>query len=550
MGETRKTTQRTTQVRKRKSKKAQARRKKLILLAAGSVVLCALAAFLITYFVVKNAVNKVPADIAWNNISVEGLDVSGMTEAEIRDLLEEEQTAYQAKAVLLKAEEASAEVLLSDLGFVISNVDEVAKQAVAYGKSGSVWSRHSQLKALEEQAFELKLEYKVDSELTKQVMEEQIPALENGAKDATVVRKNGKFVITDEEIGVTVDAEESIKVIEKFFTEDWNKIDGEVELVTKVEEPKLTRAMLEEMDSVLGTFTTYCGTGSGRVQNIITGAKLINGSLVMPGEIFSADMAMRPYTKENGFTEAGAYQNGKVIQSMGGGICQVSSTLYNAVILAELGVAQRQPHSMLVDYVKPSQDAAIAGDYKDMKLENTTDAPIYIEGYVSGGYITFTIYGKETRPANRSVKFVSETISTKDPGKKFEASEDALGTIVKTSSAHTGMEARLWKVVYENGKEVSREIFNTSSYMASPAYYTVGIKTDNAEAKAIVKAAIGTNDEAKINAAIAQAKQIIADANKPVEPEVPPVTPETPETPETPVTPESGEMNAPAAQAE
>ena len=130
-------------------------------------------------------------------------------------------------------------------------------------------------------------------------------------------------------------------------------------------------------------------------------------------------MAMRPYTKENGFAEAGAYQNGKVIQSMGGGICQVSSTLYNAVILAELGVEQRQPHSMLVDYVQPSMDAAIAGDYKDMKLKNTTETPIYIEGYVSGGYVTFTIYGKETRPENRTIKFVSETLSTKDGGKKF-----------------------------------------------------------------------------------------------------------------------------------
>lgn len=540
-------TTKTTQMKKRRRKKAAARRRLIRLLLAGGVLFVALVAFLITFFVLKGAVNKVPAEAAWNNISIEGLDVSGKTEAEIKALLEEQEEGYQTRGVLLKAEEASAEVLLSELGFAISNMDEVVEQAIAYGKSGSVWSRYSQLKALEEKPLELKLEYKVDPELTEQVMAEEIPALENGAKDATLVRKNGQFIITDEEIGVTVDVEESIKVIETFFTVEWNKIDGEVELVTKIEEPKLTRAMLEEVNSVLGTFTTYAGgTGSNRVANIVRGVKLINGALVMPGEIFSADQAMRPYTAENGFAEAGAYQDGKVIQSMGGGICQVSSTLYNAVILAELGVAQRQPHSMLVDYVKPSQDAAIAGDYKDMKLQNTTDAPIYIEGYVSGGYVTFTIYGKETRPANRSVKYVSETLSTKDPGKKFEASEDALGTIVKTSSAHTGMEARLWKVVYENGVEVSREIFNTSSYISSPAYYTVGIATDNAEAKALVKAAIATNDEAKINAAIAQAKQIIADANKPVQPEVPPVT----ETPETPVVPENGETNGATAQAE
>ena len=67
---------------------------------------------------------------------------------------------------------------------------------------------------------------------------------------------------------------------------------------------------------------------------------------------------------------------------------------------------------MLVDYVKPSMDAAIAGDYKDLKFKNNTETPIYIEGYISGGNLTFTIYGKETRNANRSIEFVSETLST------------------------------------------------------------------------------------------------------------------------------------------
>ena len=87
------------------------------------------------------------------------------------------------------------------------------------------------------------------------------------------------------------------------------------------------------------------------------------------------------------------------------------------------------------------------------------------------------------------------------------------------------MKAQTWKVVYENGTEVSREVFNTSNYITAPAEYTVGTATDNEQAKAVVTAAIASNDEAAINAAIAQAKQIIADASKPVE------TPATPETP-------------------
>ena len=529
--------------RRKKSRKAAVKRQRRMLSICGCVVIALILGFIGAYVFAKNKVDSVAEDTVWHNISVDDISVAGMKDTEVKALLEQKQTEFGATTVVLKAEEAKVEVLLSELGFAIANIDEVVTEAVSYGKDGGVFSRYMQFKDLEETAVSFDLEYKVDPTLVAEVINAKLPEMENSAKDATLTRANGTFVITDEEIGVTVDPVASVDVIETYFKETWNKVSGEIELVTTVDEPELTKEILAQVKDVLGTFTTYAGgTGSNRVGNIRTGVSLINGSLVMPGEVFSADQAMRPYTKENGYAEAGAYLNGKVIQSMGGGICQVSSTLYNAVILAELGVEQRQPHSMLVDYVKPSMDAAIAGDYKDLKLKNTTDAPIYIEGYVANGYVTFTIYGKETRPANRSIKFVSETLSTTDPGKKFEASNDPLGTIVKTSGAHTGMKAQLWKVVYENGVEVSREVFNTSSYMASPAYYTVGTATDNAEAKAVVTAAIATNDEAKISAALEQAKEIIDAANKPAEPEVP-ATPDAGTT----TTPDAGTTPAPEA---
>lgn len=531
--------------RRKRSKKAAAKKQRRLIIITLCVLIALVIGFLGIYIFAKNTVDSVAKDTVWHNISVDDMSVAGMKDTEVKALLEQKQAEFAATTVVLKAEEVSIEVLLSELGFSIANVDEVVAEAVAYGKDGGVFSRYKEFKDLENNALSFDLEYKVDPTLVAEVINARLPEMENSAKDATLTRENGRFVITDEVIGVTVDPEASVQVIETYFKETWDKVSGEIELVTTVDEPELTRETLEQVKDVLGTFTTYAGgTGSNRVGNIRRGANLINGALVMPGEVFSADMAMRPYTKENGFAEAGAYLNGKVIQSMGGGICQVSSTLYNAVILAELGVEQRQPHSMLVDYVKPSMDAAIAGDYKDMKLKNTTDAPIYIEGYMSGGNITFTIYGKETRPANRSIKFVSETLSTTDPGKKFEASNDPLGTIVKTSSAHTGMKAQLWKVVYENGVEVDRKVFNTSNYMASPAYYTVGTATDNAEAKAVVVAAIATNDEATISAALEQAKAIIDAANQPPVPETPAV-PEAP-APEAPA-PAPAPEAAPAA---
>ena len=92
--------------------------------------------------------------------------------------------------------------------------------------------------------------------------------------------------------------------------------------------------------------------------------------VLYPGDTFSAYEVVSPFTEENGYYMAGSYLNGKVVDSLGGGICQVSTTLYNAVLLAELEIVERAPHSMIVNYVEPSSDAAIAGTYKDFKFKN------------------------------------------------------------------------------------------------------------------------------------------------------------------------------------
>lgn len=515
---------------KRVSKKVAAKRKKMLMIggiAVGAVLIGVLA----VYFSLRATVNKVPADTIFGNVYIETIDVSGMKAEEAKAAVEKKQEEYQALTMSLAAEEATVDILLSEIGFQIEEIDKVVEKAVSYGKEGSVWSRYGKIKELEEKKKVFDITYTIDSELTTAVMESKIPELENAAKDATITRSNGQFVITDGERGVAIDAKESVKAIETYFNDTWNQESGTIELVTTVDEPEVSREDLEQIQDVLGKFTTNCGTGGGRVQNIKTGASLINGSVIMPGEEFSADAAMRPYTYENGYAEAGSYENGKVVQSMGGGICQVSSTLYNACILAELEITQRQAHSMLVSYVEPSMDAAIAGDYKDLKFRNNTEAPIYVEGYVSGSYITFVIYGKETRPENRTIKFISETLSTTPASKKYTVSGAAFGTITRTDSGHTGKKAQLWKVVYENGQEVSREVFNTSNYMASAATYTVGTATDNAEAKALLTNAIASNNESAINSAIAQGKQIIANANKPAAPTTPTTPTPSPETP-------------------
>lgn len=493
------------------------RRRKMMqrrLVLSGFVLVLALLVWGIAFLSVRSKVNKAGTGVIYKNVFIEDVNLSGMTEAEAQSALDARVKELGEKKVTLKLESEEMKVTLEDLGVHIEHADELVKTAMAYGKDGGVWKRNAQIKRLQKEKMVLEATYAIDEDLAKKVLEKKMEKVDKGTVDATIKRENGQFVITDEQRGITVDMEASHNALTLFFAGDWEHKDAVITLVSKVDEPRVTREDLEQIEDILGTYTTHCGVGGGRVQNIQTGSSKMNGTVLMPGEEFSADAMMRPYTKENGYEEAGSYLNGKVVQSMGGGICQVSSTLYNAVILAELEVTQRQPHSMLVSYVEPAMDAAIAGDWKDLKFKNNQDIPIYIEAYVKNGNLTFNIYGKETRPSNRKIEYISETIETKKADPEFEASGAPLGKIEQIDSEHVGKTAKLWKVVYEDGKEVDRILVNTSKYSSSPAVYSVGTKSDDAEASAIVKAAIKTQKRKKIDAAIAEAKALIKDKKK------------------------------------
>jgi hypothetical protein len=162
---------------------------------------------------------------------------------------------------------------------------------------------------------------------------------------------------------------------------------------------------------------------------------------------------------------------------------------------------------MLVSYVQPSMDAAIAGNYKDLRFKNNTDAPVYIEGYTSGGILYFNVYGKETRAANREISFESETLSTTDPDTQYNLdSGSSLGSWTVVQSAHQGCVAQLWKIVTVDGVQQSRDLFNKSTYQSSPKIVTIGTKDASETTLAALKAAIASGDESAVRSAAAALK--------------------------------------------
>ena len=309
------------------------------------------------------------------------------------------------------------------------------------------------------------------------VLENQCASFNQEAVDAGLTRENGQFVVHDGTPGTVIDEAASADKILSVLSDDWKGQNLTIALDMKTEQPRGSAQELAEVKDLLGTFTTsYPNSGEARCTNIANACGFIDGTVVYPGQEFSVLKTITPFTAENGYELAGSYLGSQVVDSFGGGICQVSTTLYNAVIRAELQVDERHNHSLVVGYVDLSDDAAIAeSSGMDFKFTNTLDCPVYLEGTISGKSITFNIYGKETRDPGRKVSFESETLETVEPEGEavYTDSTQPVGTITYTA-AHTGYRAQLWKVVTENGKEVSREVFNRSTYNMAPKSCTVG----------------------------------------------------------------------------
>lgn len=462
-----------------------------------------------TVYAEENGTATIPSTVYIGNI-----DVSGMTEREAESAVHAYVESLSGTVFTLTAGQNSVQTTAEEIGLTLANT-EIASEAVNLGKTGSLLERYKAKKDLENETKVFELDFEVDENSVASLLNENSSNLNVDAVDNGLTRTNGAFEIVEGSEGIEVNVGNSILAIEDYLSNDWDGNAAEIALVTDVAEPRGTKEELGKVQDVLGTYhTDFSSSASGRSKNVKNGCDMINGTLVYPGEQFSVYKEVSPFDAEHGYELAGSYENGTTVQTYGGGICQVSTTLYNAVILAELQVDERFNHSMIVNYVKPSMDAAIAGTSKDLKFTNNTEAPIYIDGYTSGGVLYFTIYGEETRPSNRVVTYESETLSQTNPGVSLQASgAHPVGYVASSGTPHTGYTAKLWKIVTVDGKEESREAVNSSSYKATNKIITVGTATGNSEAAAQISAAIATGDEATVRAIAAQYANAPSDAD-------------------------------------
>lgn len=208
--------------------------------------------------------------------------------------------------------------------------------------------------------------------------------------------------------------------------------------------PNVTTNMIgqEAFPDLLSSFPTYYSTSDrDRTTNLILAANKINGTVVMPGEVFSYNQVVGERTIAAGYKEAPIYVNGEVVDGLGGGICQVTSTLYNAVVLANLEIVERSNHQFVPSYVKASRDATVVYGSIDFKFKNNRNYPIKILCSVNNGVVNFAIYGLKTAD-DYEVEISSR--------------------ITSQTSSYTNSEA--YKILKKNGQIVSQTLLSRDTY--------------------------------------------------------------------------------------
>ncbi len=431
-------------------------------------------------------------------IFISDMDVSGLTEQEARAKVDARISQVRRDQLTVQVGEDSVQTTASQLGLHWENQD-IVEQAFSYGNSGNPIKRYKDKKDLQQGNITLPFQFQANDGQVRAFIENECMQFEKKAREATISADgSGGFDLTEGVTGQVINVDESAKILEDFISGGWQGGAATIALAVELDEPKGNAKDLETIQDLLGTYTTYYGSTSGRNANVERAASLINDNVLYPGETFSVTEHLVPFTAENGYELAPEYSMGTVVQGYGGGVCQVSTTLYNALLRAELEIVERHNHTMVVTYVPASMDAAIAEGLMDLSFRNNRETPILISGYAYGGELTFSIWGQETRPADRYVEYSSVVTSETPSGgiKLYAAPDQPVGYFQQVSTPMPGKTAECYKTVTYNG-ETTTELVNRSTYQATPQEYEVGtLGANNA-----LLTAIAANDLAGAQAA-------------------------------------------------
>lgn len=225
--------------------------------------------------------------------------------------------------------------------------------------------------------------------------------------------------------------------------------------------------------------TRYDASNRDRSTNLELSAKKINGTVLLPGEEFSYNKVVGKRTIENGYKNAAVFSNGRVEDGLGGGICQISTTLYNAVLLANLEITERRNHSFVTSYEDPGRDATVVYGVQDFKFKNSRKYPVKIEASVKNGVATMTVMGiKEDVEYDVKIRaYKTATIPYKTEKRKNANLAEGKEKVIQSGT--NGCKAVCYRDLYLDGKKVKTELLSRDTYSTMKRIVEVGTKKTN-----------------------------------------------------------------------
>lgn len=331
------------------------------------------------------------------NVTIQGEDMSGKTMAEAKQLLiDKYQKKIQNNKISISVNNKSYTLNYSDIN-ANYDVDKAVKEAYNYGKDLSFINKYKLIKGHVLKTIKLSFSYSNESKPIDKLINIIKNDVNKAPKNSSIKKTNSGFDVTLDEDGYKLkDTELKSNIISAINSNNGNDIN--INASGEIVKAKVTKEKLESINTLISTFSTSYGSISsyGRAINIQLATKAINGIFLMPGDTFSFNGTVGERTAAKGYQEAPVDIGKKTGMGLVGGICQVSTTLYNAVLLSGIKATVRMHHSIPSRYVPLGYDATVDYGTLDYQFKNTLNFPIYIEGISTGGRETFNIYSNST----------------------------------------------------------------------------------------------------------------------------------------------------------
>lgn len=408
----------------------------------------------------------------YDNVYIENINVSLMTKDEAMNTLK---NLCENKKYILKYDDFIFEYEKEDFDLSL-DIQATVNKAYAIGRQGSYIDRILKIIDLKKGQNEtVKFEYKYDEEKIKQIVKDIATKVNKEPKNAYLYFEEKDVKFFNEVYGVYVDEEKTKDLIVSSIKSCKNDI---INIETIIKEPEIKIEDINHINTLLGEHETiYNPKVWGRTQNIELASSKMDGMILMPNDIFSFNLATGQRGISGGYKLAPVIIEGELKDSIGGGICQVSSTLYNAVLNSGLEIVERKNHTIPSAYIKIGLDATVVQNYVDFKFKNNNTNAVYLFVKPQNGKMVVRVYGNnEDKKDVRTYSVINKVIPM--PIKNIEDSNLQLGKRIIEKKGRKGYKVTSYRQYIKDNQVISTEFLSNSYYPPKTQVIKIGVKTD------------------------------------------------------------------------